>query len=54
MFTEKLKPVLTLIKKMIDGESEKRNKKKDKKKERKKYPYKHLGSSRTILYKDTA
>ena len=34
------------------GDLEKRNKKKDKKKEKKKYPYKHLGSERSINYKD--
>ena len=34
------------------GDLEKRNKKKDKKKEKKKYPYKRLGSARSIVYKD--
>ena len=33
------------------GDLEKRNKKKDKRKEKKKYPYKHLGSERSIDYK---
>ncbi len=32
------------------GDLEKRNKKKDKRKEKKKYPYKHLGSERSIDY----
>lgn len=33
------------------GDLEKRNKKKDKKKEKKKYPYKRLGSARTMIHK---
>ena len=33
---------------MENGLVEKRNKKKDKRKERKKYPYRHLGSNRSM------
>ena len=34
------------------GFLEKRNKKKDKRKERKRHPYRHLGSGRSMDFKD--